>query len=312
MPFKTLTAPRKIHSLDAEIRGAAVLASPGLVAMVSTDPVRLGVCPIGGSSGKTTNVALDSADDVALLSKDIAVVRSEDNVWALLGITHSPKMDQVARDAKLLAGRPGGETALCLGWDGTATELKAVRDDVEARPFALRGTARTFELTEAEALVVVDAGSEGGELRVHPGATPEPGASDRAPLLRTAAGLDRVRGGPKLVAVYKRGGDTLCAVVRAAGRISAKMITLEGPAADVAVLESSLFVAYPDRRIALYDGAAIQAAGTGPIAPTATVPIGSNGEPRVLAATGKGGATLWVGTSAGEILCAAIARKTAA
>lgn len=311
MPFKTLNAPRKIHSLDAEIRGAAVLASPGLVAMVSTDPVRLGVCPIGGSSGKTTNVTLDSADDVALLSKDVAVVRSEGDLWALLDITHTPKMDQVGRDAKQLAARPGGETALCLGWDGTATELKAVKFDVEGRQFPLRGTARSFDVTEAETLVVVDAGGEGGELRVHPGPNPEPGASQRATLPRGAAELDRVRGGPKLAAIYKRGSDAVCVVTRSAARASAKMITLEGPAADVAVLETSLFVVYPDRRIALYDGATLEGAGAGRIAATAIVPIAASGEPRVAVATGKGGAQLWIGTSAGEILCASIARKNA-
>lgn len=312
MSFQTITAPRKIHSLDAEIRGASVLASPGLVAMISTDPVRLGVCPIGGSSGKTTGLTISAADDVALLSRDVAVVRSGDEVWALLNIQHSPKMDPVARDARLLAGRPGGETALCLGWDGSATELRLVKHDVEARQFVLRGSVRSFDITEADTYAVVDAGGEGGELRVHPGATPEPGASHRATLPRGAAGLDRVRGGQKLTAIYKRGGDAVCAVVKAGGRLDAKMITLEGPAADVAVLEGCLFVAYADGRAALYDDAAVAGAGAGAIAPTASLALGARGEPRVIAATGKGGAALWIGTSAGEILCASIARKTGA
>jgi hypothetical protein len=310
MPFKSLTSPRKIHSLDAEIRGVAVLATPSLVAMVSTDPVRLGVCPVGGSSGKTTKVSLSAAEDVALLSKDVAAVRSDDNVWALLDIVHTAKMDQVARDVRLLAPRPAGESALCLGWDGTATELKLAQHEVDARPFVLRGAVRAFDLTDAETYVVVDGGGEGGELRVHPGATPEPGASQRATLPRGAAQLDRIRGGQKLTAIYKRGGDSVCVVVKAAGRLAAKMITLEGPAADVAVLETSLFVAYPDGRAALYDGAAVEAAGAGPIAPTSTLKLGARGEPRVIATTAKGGATLWVGTSAGEMVCSPIARKT--
>ncbi|EYF04742.1 hypothetical protein [Chondromyces apiculatus] len=311
MSFHSLNAPRKIHSLDAEIRGAAVLANPGLVAMVSTDPVRLGVCPLGGSAGKTTNISLSSADDVALLSKDAAVVRSEGDVWAVLGIQHSPKIDQVGRDARLLAARPGGETALGLGWDESATEFKLVKNDVEGRQFVLRGSVRAFDVTEAETYAVVDAGGEGGELRVHPGATPEPGASHRATLPREAKGLDRVRGGQQLSAIYKRGGSAVCAVVKSAGKLVAKMITLEAAAVDVAVLEGSLFVAFADGRIAIYSDAAIEGATGAALAPTNKVQLGGRGEPRVIVATAKGGATLWIGTSAGEIFSAAIARKSA-
>lgn len=310
MPFKNLTAPRKVHSLDADIRGVAVLSSPALVAMVSTDPVRLGVCQAGGSSGKTTNLSLSGAEDVALLSKDIAAVRSEDAVWALLDITHTPKMDQVGRDARLLAPRPGGETALTLGWDGSAAEIKLNKHEVEARPFVLRGSVRSFDVTEGETYVVVDSGGEGGELRVHPGATPEPGASHRANLPGGAAKLDRVRGGQKLSAIYKRGSSAVCAVVKSAGKLSAKMIALDAPAADVAVLESSLFVAFADGRVALYDGAAIEGAGAAPLAPTATLPLGARGEPRVIAIAGKASPSLWIGTSAGEMLSASILRKT--
>ncbi|AKT44136.1 hypothetical protein [Chondromyces crocatus] len=311
MSFHSLNAPRKVHSLDAEIRGAAVLANPGLVAMVSTDPVRVGVCALGGSSGKTTNVSLSSADDVALLSKDVAVVRSEGDVWALLGIQHSPKMDQVSRDARQLAARPGGETALTLKWDGAAAELKLLKNDVEERPFVLRGSVRAFDVTEGETYAVVDTGAEGGELRVHPGATPEPGASHRATLPREAAGLDRVRGGQQLSALYKRGGGTVCVVVKAGGKLTAKTLTLEGPVADVAVLEGALFVAFPDGRLALYSEATIEGAGAGTLAPSAKVQLGGRGEPRVIVATAKGGASLWIGTSAGEIYSAAIARKPA-
>ncbi|WP_437675725.1 hypothetical protein [Sorangium sp. So ce131] len=309
MPFSNLSSPRKVHSLDAEIRGAAALSSPGLIAMLSTDPVRLAVIPAGGSGVKTTNLSLTSADDVALLSKDVAVVRSEDAVWALLGITHGPKLDQVARDARLLAARPSGETALALGWDGGATELKLEKTEVAARPFVLRGTARAFDVTEAETHVVVDGAGEGGELRVHPGATPEPGPTLRAPLPRAAEGLDRVRGGPKLTALYKRGAGAVCAVVRSSGKLSAKLLALDAPAADIAVIESSLFVAFPDGRVALFDGAAIEGAGGAPIAPTASLKLGARGEPTVLAVSGKASPTLWVGTSAGEIWSLAVVRK---
>ncbi|WP_437484366.1 hypothetical protein WME75_44670 [Sorangium sp. So ce1014] len=309
MPFSNLSSPRKVHGLDAEIRGAAFLASPGLVAMVSTDPVRLGVCPIGGAGAKTTNLSLSSAHDVALLSKDVAVVRSDDAVWALLGITHGPKLDQVGRDARHLATRPSGETALALGWDGGATELKLDRTEVNGRTFAVRGSARAFDLTETETHAVMDVAGEGGELRVHPGATPEPGPTLRASLPRAAQNLDRVRGGPKLTAVYKRGAGAVCAIVRSSGKLAAKMLAFGDPVADVAVLESSLFACFADGRVALFDGAAIESAAGAPLAPTASVTLGARGEPAVLVVAGKGSPTLWVGTSAGEIWSLAIVRK---
>ncbi|WP_438017175.1 hypothetical protein WMF18_41400 [Sorangium sp. So ce315] len=309
MPFSNLSSPRKVHGLDAEIRGAAFLATPGLVAMVSTDPVRLGVCPVGGSGAKTTNLSLSSAEDVALLSKDVAVVRSEDAVWALLGITHGPKLDQVGRDARLLATRPTGETALALGWDGSATELKLDKNEVNGRTFAVRGAARAFDLTDTETHVVMDGAGEGGELRVHPGATPEPGPTLRASLPRAAQNLNRVRAGAKLTAVYKRGASAVCAVVRSSGKLTARLIELGDAVADVAVLESSLFAAFADGRVALFDGAAIEAASAAPPAPTATVTLGARGEPTALAVASKGAPSLWVGTSAGEIWSLSIVRK---
>ncbi|WP_437733963.1 hypothetical protein [Sorangium sp. So ce1335] len=309
MPFSNLSSPRKVHSLDAEIRGAAFLATPGLVAMVSTDPVRLGVCPVGGSGAKTTNLSLSSAEDVALLSKDVAVVRSEDAVWALLGITHGPKLDQVGRDARLLATCPSGATALALGWDGSATELKLDKNEVNGRTFAVRGAARAFDLTETETHVVMDGAGEGGELRVHPGPTPEPGPTLRASLPRAAQNLNRVRAGAKLTAVYKRGASAVCAVVRSSGKLTARLIELGEPVADVAVLESCLFAAFADGRVALFDGAAIEAASAAPPAPTASVTLGARGEPTALAVAGKGSPSLWVGTSAGEIWSLSLVRK---
>ena len=58
MPFKSITAPRRVTDLGAEVRSAAVLASPSLVAFLTTDPVRLSVHPTTGTA-KVTNVALD-------------------------------------------------------------------------------------------------------------------------------------------------------------------------------------------------------------------------------------------------------------
>jgi len=310
MPFKSIPSPKKVLSLDAEIRGAAFLANPGLVAMISHEPVRLAAIPTSGSNGKITNVSISGADAVALLSRDVAVVRaSDDSVWALLDITHTPKMDQVGRDVRALAMRPGGETALTIGWDGHASELRLARHEVSERPFQLRGSVRAVDIGETETYVVVD--DAGGQLRIHPGATPEPGASLRCNLPSEAASLDRVRGGPRLVAMYKKGSPTVCLATGGPTRLNAKLVQLDSAPNDVAVLDTSMVAIFGDGRAALYDSEAIAAASdAGPITPKHTVNTGGRGEPLVVMLTGKGGATMWVGTGAGEVLTAPVLRKS--
>jgi hypothetical protein len=311
MPFKSIATPRKLQSLDAEVRSAAILVNPGLVAMLSTSPVRLAVTPMSGTGGKITNISLDGAESVALLSRDVAVVRgSDDSVWALLDITHTPKMDQVARDVRSLAMRPTGETALAIGWDGQATELRLNKLEVDARQFTLRGTVRAADIGESETYVVVD-GADGGQLRIHPGATPEAGASLRCNLPQEAAALDRVRGGPRLCAVYKTGSRTVCVATGGPARLVAKLVELEARAMDVVVLETSMIALFDDGRAALYDADAIAAAtDAGAITPKHTLQMGGRGEPRAALATGKGGATLWLGTSGGDILSAPVLKKS--
>jgi hypothetical protein len=309
MPFKAIATPKKLLSLDAEVRGAAFLATPGLVAMVSHEPVRLGAIPTSGSNGKITNISLDGAESVALLSRDFAVVRSSDDaVWALLDITHTPKMDQVARDTRLLAARPTGETALAIGWDGTATEFRLNKHEVDARQFHLRGSVRACDIGDTETYVVVD--DAGGQLRVHPGASPEPGASLRCNLPAEAAKLDRVRGGQRLVAIYKPGATTVCLATGGPARLAAKLVELEVACTAVAVLDTSFVATFADGRAALYDSDAIAAATDGaPIQPKFTMQVPGKGEATTLMLTAKGGATAWFGTHGGDILSAPLLRK---
>jgi hypothetical protein len=308
MPFKNFSSPRKINQLDAEVRASAIHANPELVAVLTNDPVRLAVHPTSGSGGKVTNISLTSGDDVAFLSKDVALVRSGDAVWALIDITHSPKMEQVARDSRSIAARPTGGSALSVGWDGNATELKLNKHEVDARIFPLRGDVRAIDMTATDTYVVVDK-SDGGELRVHPGTTPEPGATWKAALPKDASKLDRVRAGEKLSAVYKRGNRAVCVVTASAGRLSAKMIQLLSPATDIAVLDTSLFAAFADGTVALYDREALANAGDGALSPTGSLHIGARGEPRSILAHGKVSSQLWVGTSAGDVISVSIVRK---
>jgi hypothetical protein len=312
MPFKTLTSPRKVHDLHAEVRGSAHLVNPGLVAKVSSGPVRIVVHPVSGTGTKVTNVSLDAAEEVALLSRDVAVVRAgDDAVWALLDITHTPKMDQVARDVRALCMRPTGETALILGWDGSATNLTLGKHEVLARPFAVRGEIRAAELTETETYTVVD-GADGGQLRIHPGSTPEPAASGRINLPAEAAKLDRVRGGARLAAVYKRGSQTVCLVTGGPARFTVKLVQLDDKPTDIAVMDTSFVASFRDGRAALYDADAIAAATDAePIQPKAVISLNVGGEPRTLLVTGKSSPTLWVGTSTGELVSVGVMRKQA-
>jgi hypothetical protein len=64
--------------------------------------------------------------------------------------------------------------------------------------------------------------------------------------------------------------------------------------------------------VALYDSDAIAAAGdNGPITPKHIASLGVRGKPESLLVTTKGGPTVWVGTSAGEVVSAPIVRKGA-
>lgn len=311
MPFKTLSAPRKILDLKADVRATAFLANPGLVAMVSNDPVRLAIQPTSGSGGKVTNTSLASAEQVALLSRDVAVVRSsDDSVWSLVDLVHTPKVEQVGRDVRALCMRPAGETALAIGWDGSATQLSFTKDEVVSRQFALRGTIRACDLTETETFALVD-GADGGQLRVHPGATPEPGAELRCNLPQEAAAFDRVRAGARLAVVYKPGVATVCLITGGPNRLAAKLVQLHDKPVDVGVIETSLVAIFADGRVALYDADTIAAASdSGSIEARQLTPLGSSGDPRALLLTSKGGATLWVGTSAGEMVSMSLVRKS--
>lgn len=309
MPFKNLSSPRQVNQLDAEVRSVAHLANPELVAVLSADPVRIAIHQASGGNPKTTNISLSQGDEVALLSRDVALVRSGDAVWAVLNIAHSPKMEQVARDIRALCMRPTGSTALAFGWDGSATELTLNKNDVDARTFPLRGDVRAADMTATDTYVVVDKG-DGGELRVHPGGTPEPGANWRASLPREAASFDRLRSAPKLSVVWKRGSSDVCVVTASGGRLVAKMVRLAETPIDIAVYDTSMFAIFPGNRAALYNADALAAAGEGALDPTASLSINARGELRTLAAAGKSTPQLWVGSSAGDVLTVALVRQS--
>jgi hypothetical protein len=307
MPFKTVSSPQRALTLEGEVRASAKLQDPSLIAMLSSNPVKLAIHPTGGGTTIQAGVSLSSADEVALLSRDVAVVRSGDEIWALQNLSHKAVMDQVGRDARSLCMRAAGKTALVVHWDGRATELKMGVNEVVERPFALRGAVRACEIGAAETFVVVD-GSDGGELRVHPGSTPEAGATARAPLPREAKEFDRVRGGRDLSAVFKLGKTSVCIVQRAGNAITAKMIELPSAPLEVAVLETSLFASFADGTFVLYDNDALIAASPTP-QPTASISVG---QVRTVTFTGKSVPTAWLGTASGQVMTATVLRRTPA
>lgn len=309
MPYKSLSSPRRVESLDAEVRAAASLDNPGLVAMVSASPARCAVLPIAAGTNKIVNLSLTEGDDVALLSRDVALVRSEHDVWAVLDIHHRAKFERVATNVRSLAGKPTGERALALTWDGNAIELSLSGHEVTERPFVLRGTVKLADVGVADTTVVVEVPG-GLELRMHPGSTPEPGANGRAPLPAEAKKLDRLKAGFAASILYKKGQSLACLVTQKGGRLAAKMIDAGSPIACAATSETSLVAAFEDGRIALYDGATLDAAvDSATLTPTHALSLGVRGEPSTMLITAKGSASVWVGTTSGEIMRVSLPRK---
>lgn len=307
MPFKTVTTPRPVLTMEGHVRASAKLLDPSLVAMISTDPVKLAIHPTSGGTTRMTGVSLSSADEIALLSREVAVVRSGDELWAIQNLSHNAVIDQVGRDARSLCYRAAGNTALAVHWDGRATELKVGQREVVERPFALRGSVRVCDVGAAETFVVVD-GTDGGELRMHPGATPEAGATARTPLPREAKDLDKLRGGRDLSAIFKSGKTSVCIVQKRGNATVAKMLELESPPLEVGVCETSLFVAYRDGSFVLYDNESLTAANGAPQA-VSQLRLPTRGEPRTLVFTGKSVPTAWIGTDSGEVVQVTVVRK---
>jgi len=303
MPFRTLSSPKKLGNHAAEIVALAPLESARLVAAVTTDPVQVATYAIGGGAVKVTNVSLDEVSAAAMISKKVAVVKSGDDLWALLDIQHTPKMEQVGRDIRSLHACPEGETALAVGWDGNGAALAFQNNEVGGRQFVLRGDLRTVSLRDGICYVVADGGA-GGQLRMHAGTTPESGATARADLPAAASGFDLLAGGHELSALTKRGADSVCVVMReGASALTVKMLSVAGGVADVAVISSSLFVLGQDGKLRLFAAEALSQADDG-AAPSTTfeLEIRAQGQPSVLTATTKGGNKLWIGTRSGDVI----------
>jgi len=303
-----LTANEKVTELDNPIAAAAILSTPGLVAVLLTGPSRLALVPLTGGVPHVIALPLEGPQEIALLSANTALVRTADgSVWALANLAGEARPKAIAQEIRSLHGRSGGANALGIGIDGSATAFSVARGEISARTFTARGGAlRTADLDEHVTYVIAE-GDEGGVFRIHPGATPELGTSARAVLPREALDLDRLRGGASLAIAFKRGEPTIAAITGGPRRFDARLVQLGGKVADAAVIGACLAVVFLDGRAALYDEETLARAGAEPTQPTSAIALGIRGRPRaLLATTNKGAPSLWLGTTSGELLSIAV------
>ncbi len=302
MPFKQISQPRRVASLEGSIQGASFHRKLGTVAMVSTNPVQVATVAHTGSPAKQFNVQLEEARDIALLSRDMAVVRTDTDVWQLLDIQHKARVDPLGRDSRMVVG-PQGDAALSLRWDNSCEQLTPGKNEVASRTFPLRGDHRAIDLGENECYSVVESGE--GEFRIHPGATPEQGSQTKVALPPGCKELDRLRGGRFLSCLYKRENSQICVIRRAGNRLDTKIFYLDVPMTDLTVCETSLLVVTKDGRVVLYDSDAIDR-GDGRMDPKSETQLGCRGEPTACVIAHS---NIFVGTSGGDIVMGNVIRK---
>lgn len=302
MPFKTISQPRRVASVEGSVQGASFHRKLGSVAMVSTNPVQVAVIAHTGSPSKVFAVQLEEARDIALLSRDMAAVRTDTDVWQLLDIQHKARVDPLTRDVRMIVG-PQGDSALALRWDNAGEQLTPGKNEISSRTFQLRGDHRAVDVGENECYSVVESGE--GEFRIHPGATPEQGSVTKVALPSGTKELDRLRGGRFLSALYQRNNTAICLIRRAGNRMDTKMMYLDVPMTDLVVCETSLLVVTKDGRVVLYDAESIDK-GDGRMDPRSETQLGCRGEPTCCVVAHS---HLFVGTSAGDIMLGVIIRK---
>jgi hypothetical protein len=115
--------------------------------------------------------------------------------------------------------------------------------------------------------------------------------------------MTRLVGGPQLSALTRPGGTEVCVIRKVgAAALEARTLTFDAAIADIAVLDTTLFVATKEGTVLGFGGDVIHRTGDGGHpTPTFDVAIGSGIEPSVLAVTNRGGNRVWVGTKEGDV-----------
>ncbi|MBM4375417.1 MAG: hypothetical protein FJ095_10060 [Deltaproteobacteria bacterium] len=304
MPFKSVSGWKKLGSLEAEIVALSPYAPGSVCGAFSTDPVKVAIFPFAAGQVKVQGVSLDGCLDGALLDERVALLRGREELWAVLDVQHKPKIDPVGRSTRSLVNNPGTNSALALDWSGQGVELKLEGHEVVGREFPNRGTIRSCFLDGLNCYVVAEEGEGGGRFREHAGGTPESGTQIRCDLPLAAKKMSRVVGGPQLSALTRPGGMEVCVIRKVgAAAVEARTLSLDAAVADIAVLETTLFVATKDGRLLGFGGDVLHRTGDGGhLAPTFDSKMGAGCEPTVLAVTSRGGNRVWVGTKDGDVL----------
>ena len=297
-----LESPRKIFDLGNGIAACACLTNPGIVALMTSRPARIAIEPGASTGGDPIELPRIAAQDIALLSKEFALVLDkEGTVWSV-PFSEPTRVREIVRDMRAICARPAGDSAFAISEDNKVFVLLLGRGEVGARPVDVPGRTRALHVSDGGTSLVAE-GDEGGQLRFYAGTTLDRAPNSRVTLPQQAADFDQVRGGRVLSVMFKRGGTSLCVVIREETRAEAKMIGLASALTDVAVTDASIVVAMVDGTLALYDVATLVAASEGFVAPTQSEAVRGTGRPRVvLATTIKGTTSIWVGTSAGEVM----------
>lgn len=302
MPYKNVSGLKRVATLDGEITALCVNKQLGVALAGSTNLVQIGWIPLTGVNPRTISVSLDEVRDIALLSRDLAVVRCNHAAWALVDLQHKPQVEEIAQDIKSIVQKPQGGSALALKWDNRASELSPGKNEVAVRDFTMRGEVKCADVGESECYVVTDE----NEFRIHPGQTPEQGSTTKVVLPTEAKGLDQVRGSKFLSVVYKRNSSNVAIVKRAGNRLDVKYVHLGRTACDLVVSETSFLVATNDGKVALFDADSIDKATPSLIEPKFEAPLNCQGEPRIITMSA---ATVFVGTSGGEVYQGTAIRK---
>jgi len=117
MRTAVIDSPRLACDLQAAARGGALLTGAGLVGVLSGGPARIGLLPVGGGAAHLTDLAIESAQDLALLSRDVAVVRGGDGqIWGLSDLAGTPRPRAVGRDARALVPSSGVAPGWMRSW----------------------------------------------------------------------------------------------------------------------------------------------------------------------------------------------------
>lgn len=139
-------------------------------------------------------------------------------------------------------------------------------------------------------------------MRVHPGQTPEAGASARVDLPSDAKGYNRLAATEGLAALTKSGADSVCVIRQPGKGVEPAMLAVPGKVVDVAVIETSMFVLCKDGKVRLYNSEGLAKLGTDIIDPTFELDPKVSGEPTVIRSTTRGGNKLWIGSKGGDVV----------